>query len=34
VHPAKIVPVQLQNANWFVGEFHGTDVIKEDSINL
>ena len=34
VHPVKIVPVQLQNANWFVGEFSGNEVIKEDSISL
>lgn len=34
VHPAKIIPVQLENANWFVGEFNGNEVIKEDSINL
>ncbi|HEX3037590.1 MAG TPA: MBL fold metallo-hydrolase [Oscillospiraceae bacterium] len=34
VHPAKIVPVQLENANWFIGEFSANEVIKEDSINL
>jgi len=34
VHPAKIMPIVNENINWFVGEFHGTPVIKEDSISL
>jgi len=34
VHPAKIMPIHKENANWFVGEFHGTPVIKEDNLSL
>jgi len=34
VHPAKIMPLLSENVNWFVGEFHGTPVIKEDFVSL
>jgi ribonuclease J len=34
VHPAKLIPVQLENANWFVGEFGGIEVIKEDFLSI
>lgn len=34
VHPAKIMPIHKENVNWFVGEFHGTPVIKEDNFSL
>lgn len=31
IHPTRIMPIFKENVNWFVGEFHGIRVIKDDN---